>query len=66
MKQMGVREFLRGGYRKIAEPTLVSSHSRVLFTVLPHGLAGERRFLETMLKVTEPKRTTERQATQNP
>lgn len=37
MKQMGVREFLRGGYRTITEPTLVSRHSRTLFTVMPHG-----------------------------
>ncbi len=37
MKQMAVREFLRGGYRTITEPTIVSSHGRLLFTVLPHG-----------------------------
>lgn len=51
MKQMGVREFLRGGYLTIKEPTVVSSHSRMLFTVLPHS---ERAWLDEMLKKTKP------------
>lgn len=32
---MPVREFLRGGYQKITEPTIVTSHGHVLFTVWP-------------------------------
>jgi hypothetical protein len=32
---MPVREFLRGGYQKISEPTVVTSHGHVLFTVWP-------------------------------
>ena len=32
---MGVREFLRGGYRSITEPTVVSNHQRPLFVVMP-------------------------------
>lgn len=35
MRQIAVREFLRGGYQKITEPTVVTSHGHVLFTVWP-------------------------------
>lgn len=35
MKYMPVREFLRGGYQRIAEPTVISSRGYVLFTVFP-------------------------------
>lgn len=32
---MPVREFLRGGYRTLKEPTVISSHGHPLFTVIP-------------------------------
>lgn len=32
-----IREFLRGGYRKLQGPTVVSSHGRPIFTVLPYA-----------------------------
>lgn len=32
---MPVREFLRGGYQEIEEPTIVTSRGYVLFTVMP-------------------------------
>lgn len=35
MRFMPVREFLRGGYQTIDEPTVVSSRGYVLFTVWP-------------------------------
>lgn len=35
MKQLAVREFLRGGYQTITEPTVVSSRGYILFTVFP-------------------------------
>jgi len=31
-----MREFLRGGYRDLDETTVVSSHGRPVFTVLPY------------------------------
>jgi hypothetical protein len=47
---MAVREFVRGGYRTITEPTLVSSHGRLLFTVLPHN---EQAFVGGLLAKIE-------------
>lgn len=44
MKSIPVREFLRGGYQKINEPTIVTSHGHVLFTVWP----GVRRDFPTI------------------
>jgi hypothetical protein len=35
MRFMPIREFLRGGYQRITEPTVVSSHGRPIFTVMP-------------------------------
>lgn len=35
MKWMSVREFLRGGYKTITEPTVVANHGRPAFTVFP-------------------------------
>ena len=32
---MPVREFLRGGYRTIKEPTVISNHGHPIFTVMP-------------------------------
>ena len=32
---MPVREFLRGGYQEINEPTIITSRGYVLFTVMP-------------------------------
>lgn len=32
---MPVREFLRGGYQKIDQPTVITSRGYVLFTVWP-------------------------------
>ena len=53
MKQMAVRHFLRGGYQTITEPTQVSSHSRLLFVVVPSVSAGQ--WLEAMLAKTASK-----------
>lgn len=36
MKWMSVRDFMRGGYRDITEPTVVANHGRPVFTVFPH------------------------------
>jgi hypothetical protein len=35
MKAMPVRDFMRGGYKLILEPTVVTKHGRPVFTVLP-------------------------------
>lgn len=35
MKTMAIREFLRGGYQELNEPTLVMKHGKPVFTVLP-------------------------------
>lgn len=35
MKVMTVRDFLRGGYKKLREPTLISKHGVPIFTVFP-------------------------------
>ena len=32
---MPVREFLRGGYQKITEPTIITNRGYVMFTVWP-------------------------------
>lgn len=32
---MSVRDFLRGGYRNITEPTVIANHGRPIFTVMP-------------------------------
>lgn len=32
-----MREFLRGGYRTLTEPTVVAAHGRPVFTVFPLG-----------------------------
>lgn len=37
MKWMSVRDFMRGGYRDLTEPTVVSNHGRPVFTVFPHN-----------------------------
>lgn len=52
MKQMGVREFLRGGYLQIQEPTTVARHGQTLFTVLPHN---EGAWLRAMARKTAPR-----------
>lgn len=31
-----MREFLRGGYKTLQEPTVVSNHGRPAFTVIPY------------------------------
>lgn len=31
-----MRDFMRGGYRTLTEPTVVSVHGRPVFTVFPH------------------------------
>lgn len=36
MNWMPIREFLRGGYKTIDGPTVVSNHGRPIFTVLPY------------------------------
>jgi len=41
MNWMPVREFLRGGYREITEPTVISNHGRPVFTVFPHTRAAD-------------------------
>lgn len=33
---MNLREFLRGGYQRIDDITVVSNHGRPVFTVHPH------------------------------
>ena len=38
MKAISVREFMRGGYKLIMEPTIVTKHGRPVFTVLPPWL----------------------------
>lgn len=35
MKVMSVRDFLRGGYKTLKEPTLISRHGIPMFTVFP-------------------------------
>ena len=35
MKVMTVRDFLRGGYKTLTEPTLISKHGVPYFTVFP-------------------------------
>lgn len=35
MKTMHVRDFLRGGYQKIDEPTLITKHGREIGTWIP-------------------------------
>ena len=35
MKSMGLREFLRGGYRSLTETTVVTSHGRTVATWVP-------------------------------
>ncbi len=35
MKWMPIRQFLRGGYQEIKEPTVVTSHGHPVFTVMP-------------------------------
>jgi hypothetical protein len=37
MDFMSVREFLRGGYKTLRGPTVISNHGAPLFTVLPYG-----------------------------
>lgn len=37
MRIMPIREFLRGGYRTLQGPTVVSSHGRPVFTVMPYA-----------------------------
>lgn len=32
---MPIREFLRGGYQKVDEPTVITSHGHPIFTVMP-------------------------------
>jgi len=32
---MAIREFLRGGYQTITEPTVISSRGTIAFTVFP-------------------------------
>jgi len=36
MRWMPMREFLRGGYKALAETTVVSVHGRPVFTVIPY------------------------------
>ena len=36
---MSVRDFMRGGYRDLTEPTVVANHGRPVFTVFPHNQA---------------------------
>ena len=43
MKWMSMREFLRGGYRDLDEPTVVSNHGRPAFTVFPQDDWTEKR-----------------------
>lgn len=31
-----MRDFLRGGYKTLTEPTVISNHGRPVFTVFPH------------------------------
>jgi hypothetical protein len=35
MNWMSVRDFLRGGYKDLKEPTVVANHGRAIFTVIP-------------------------------
>ncbi len=35
MTTMPVRDFMRGGYKRITEATIVTKHGRPMFTVLP-------------------------------
>ena len=37
---MPIRVFLRGGYKQISEPTVVSSHGYPIFTVMPGGASA--------------------------
>ena len=42
MRWTPIRDFLRGGYHDINEPTIVASHGRPLFMVTPvNGVFGE-------------------------
>jgi hypothetical protein len=38
MRAISVRDFMRGGYKQIMEPTVVTKHGRPVFTVLPPWL----------------------------
>lgn len=48
---MPVREFLRGEYQRITEPTIVTSRGVVLFTVWP-GYRAARDFPTTERRAT--------------
>lgn len=37
MKSMHIRDFLRGGYKDIKEPTQITKHGRAVATWMPYG-----------------------------
>lgn len=43
MKTIGIREFLRGGYKDLDELTLITNHGRPMATWMPQSHAGKRR-----------------------
>lgn len=55
MKFMPVREFLRGGYKKITEPTIVSNRGAPLFTVYPAVDSSPKRSLKTFTTTDKAK-----------
>lgn len=36
---MSVRDFMRGGYKNVTEPTVITKHGRAIGTWLPFGVA---------------------------
>jgi hypothetical protein len=48
MKWMPVRKFLRGGYKTIEEPTVITSQGYPIFTVMPAAGAQIRTLSATM------------------
>jgi len=54
MNVMPIRVFLRGGYRTLTQPTVISRHGRPLFTVYPPypGAAAMAQFNKIINPIT--------------
>ena len=59
MNWMSMREFLRGGYQQITEPTVISNHGRPAFTVYPHN-GWTREMAQTVATLNSTEWTTSR------